>query len=167
MIYVGIDPGKTGAISVIWECSKPTVFPMPILPGKKGKSRNEYDILGIRNHIDSWDMPMFIMVEKSQPMPATMPGGSLANYNRGVSMGWTWLLTGMGISHELVAPRTWQKVMLAGTPGSDTKQKSIIAAQRLFPGVRLTRTERSRKLDDGISDALLIAEYGRRVHGGK
>jgi hypothetical protein len=55
--------------------------------------------------------------------------------------------------------------MLEGTQGDDTKQRSIIAAKRLFPEVSLRRTERSRKDDDGISDAILLAEYGRRIHG--
>jgi hypothetical protein len=41
---------------------------------------------------------------------------------------------------------------------------SIAAAQKLFPGVPLTipGSDKAVKPKDGISDALLIAEYGRR-----
>jgi hypothetical protein len=55
--------------------------------------------------------------------------------------------------------------MLAGTPGEDTKQRSVIAAQRLFPNVSLLPTPRCKKPSDGIADALLIAEWGRRKMG--
>lgn len=48
-------------------------------------------------------------------------------------------------------------------PTRDTKAMSILAAHRLFPGVSLLRTDKCKKPDDGMSDALLIAEYGRRV----
>ena len=51
---------------------------------------------------------------------------------------------------------------IAGTPAGDTKQRSVIAAQRLFPGVSLLPTERSRKASDGLADALLLASYGQR-----
>jgi hypothetical protein len=61
-----------------------------------------------------------------------------------------------------VTARQWQKLMHAGLTGDDIKQKSIIAAKRLFPGVSLKRTERCRKDDHGKADAVLIAEYGRR-----
>ena len=116
-------------------------------------------------------MKLFVTVEKSQPMPPIVKGkpmgGSIANFARGCATGWAWMLTGMDIPYQLVHPRTWQKVMLAGTNGADTKQRSIIAAQRLFPGVSLLRTPRCRKLDSNFSDALLLAAYGMRTHGGE
>jgi len=43
------------------------------------------------------------------------------------------------------------------------KNSSIEVAKRLFPGIDLRRTERSRKDDDGLAEALLMAEYARRT----
>ncbi len=57
--------------------------------------------------------------------------------------------------------------MLRGLPGKDTKTKSILAASRLFPRVDLRRTARSKVAHDGLTDALLIAEFGRRLRTGK
>jgi hypothetical protein len=34
--------------------------------------------------------------------------------------------------------------------------------EKLFPGVDLRATERSRKPSDGLAEALLMAEYARR-----
>ena len=169
MIYVGVDPGLEGAIAVIdSDTMEIEIQPMPII---KGKGRSQYDLVEIKNvlcllpgYADTYPPRIFVTLEKLQPLPPKL-GGGIANYRRGEASGWSWLLTGTSISYQLVAPRVWQKVMLAGTPGADTKQKSIIAAQRLFPGQSLKRTERCKKADDGMSDALLICAYGMRTHG--
>lgn len=169
MIYVGVDPGLSGAIAVIdSDTMEIEIQPMPII---KGTGRSQYDLFEIRNvlcllpgYAETYPPRIFVTIEKSQPLPPRL-GGGIANYRRGEACGWHWLLIGMGISHQLVGPLIWQKVMLAGTSGTDTKQKSIIAAQRLFPGQSLKRTERCRKPDDGMSDALLICAYGMRMQG--
>ncbi len=169
MIYVGVDPGLSGAIAVIdSDTMEIEIQPMPII---KGKGRSQYDLVEIWNvlcrlpgYTDSCPPRIFVTIEKLQPLPPKL-GGGIANYRRGEACGWSWLLIGMGISQQLVSPLVWQKVMLAGTSGTDTKQKSIIAAQRLFPGQSLKRTERCKKPDDGFSDALLICAYGMRIHG--
>jgi len=101
------------------------------------------------------------VIEKSEPMPPKMKGGSVASFHRGVARGWEWMCAGMGIPYLLVAPAQWMRSMHIGTPGADTKQRSILAAQRLFPGANLMRTERARKPDDAFAEALLLAEYGR------
>lgn len=169
MIFTGIDPGKRGGLAFIVSLANGPnwgvvgVDAMPIIPGRK-KSRDEYDLVAIRDWLRRRmeRASIFVTVEKSQPLPPKF-GGGIANYQRGCSTGWAWMLTALSIPYQLVAPRTWQKVMHAGTSGADTKQRSIIAAQRLFPHVDLRRSEKSRKLDDGLADALLLAEYGRRT----
>ena len=175
---IGIDPGKNGALAVLG--LNGAVFetrPMPLIAGAK-KSRPEYDIRSITNYLKGYRADCcLVMVERSQPLsmirnPKGRPGpdafkpGSIAQFNRGVQRGFEWLLTALEIPFQLVAPRSWMKVMHAGAPGDDTKQRSVIAAQRLFPGVDLRRTPRCRKADHGIAEALLLAEFGRRTRNG-
>jgi hypothetical protein len=162
MIYVGVDPGKSGAIARISNATA-DVIPMPVIRGNR-KGRDEYDLTAIRLIIADYH-ECFAMVERSQPMPPKMRG-TIANFQRGVARGWEWLLVGMGISYQMVRPAEWQKEMHAGTSGQNTKQRSIIAAQRLFPEVSLLRTERSKKPDHNLAEALLLAEYGRRKYWG-
>lgn len=170
MIHIGIDPGKEGAIAVLnsdGACIE--VIPTPIIaPTGKGskKGRPEYDLTAARDVLIRWrraaslaGVGLFVTVEKLQPMPM-QKGGTIANFNRGVSLGWAWMLTALGVPCQLVVPRKWQKAMHAGTSGDDTKQKSIAAAKRLFPNVDLKRTARSRTDHDGIAEALLLARYG-------
>lgn len=170
MIVVGVDPGKGGAIALINEMGASSI-PMPVVKAAKG-GRDEYDVVEILSDLrDTVERKgvggrVVVFLEKGQPLPPKM-GGTVANFQRGYARGiFVGILTSLGIPYELVAPRVWQAVMHAGTSGEDLKQRSIVAAQRLFPGVSLLATERSRKPHDGMAEALLIAEWGRRKLAG-
>ena len=182
VIFIGIDPGKKGAIVQIvaghdGDSRVERMEPMPIVSATTGRGKDEYDIGGI-DRLFRELVPMtqtgnaFVVVEKPQPLPPIRTsdgfqlGGSIGNFNRGLQFGFAWMLEALRIPYQLVAPRTWQRVMHEGTPGEDTKQRSILAAQRLFPGVDLRRSPRARKADDGFADALLLAEYARRTKNG-
>ena len=165
MIVIGVDPGLRGGIAMLTKQQIAVgVVPMAIIRAA-GKGRDQYDVPTIVGLFSAAKrkQPTTVYIERLQPLPASIAKGVIANYNRGAAL---WLFIGicsaLEIPYVLVSPRVWQREMLAGTPGSDTKQRSILAAQRLFPGVLLLPTERSRKPSDGLSDALLIAEYGRR-----
>ena len=64
----------------------------------------------------------------------------------------------------VVDSKTLQALESESESGKTTKEQSIIAVQRLFPSVDLLDPTklRSRKLHDGMAEALLIAEWGRR-----
>jgi len=160
VIVVGVDPGKEGAIVRLAADILPLVTTMPVISGAK---RNEYDVRAIRDLLLGCS---HVFAEKLQPMPL-QAGGTIANYNRGYCMGlFIALCTALALPLTLVRPQEWQREMLAGIPGEDTKQRSILAAQCLFPVTSLLPTPRCRKPSDGIADALLIAEWGRRKLGG-
>lgn len=151
---VGVDPGKTGAVAFVGGVfGSVYVWKMPLI---KSKGKSEYDLQTITDDIvlpmDPADTIFF--VEKTQPMPPKF-GGSIANFHRGVGRGWEWMLAGLKIPYYLVAPKTWQKEMLRDVEGTDTKQKSLIQARRLFPSIQIGKHH-------GSSDALLLMEYGRR-----
>lgn len=162
--FVGIDPGVTGALAEIdGEAPHPLIGLTPMLTQKDGKGRDSLDLVSLSAWFKSLRVynPL-LTIEQLQPMPMEK-GGSLANYSRGRSLGvLEAFCIAHGLSYQLVRPQVWQKEMLAGVQGDDTKARSIIAAQRLFPKVNLKRSERSRKPDDGFADALLIAEWTRR-----
>lgn len=167
MRFVGIDPGKAGGFAVIDDggrvvqlCTTPTV-----IAGEGKKAREEYDLPACRELLRALAAagPLFVVVEKGQPMPLEK-GGTIANFNRGVARGWEWMLVALMVPYELVAPRTWQAVLHAGTPGQNMKQRSILAVHRLFPSVSLRRTARCSTDHDGMAEALLLAEWGRRRH---
>jgi hypothetical protein len=178
MLYIGVDPGKLGAIATVDDDGTlRELVPTPMLEGGK-----LFDLAAIaaffRTRADPRrpDRGLFVTVEKLQPLPAFRPrvkgaepepmGGTVANFNRGVAHGWAWMLAAFRIPHELVRPQEWQRAMLAGVPGTDSKERSIAAAKELWPSASFRRTKASRVDASDLADAALIAEWGRRKHLG-
>jgi len=161
--FVGIDPGASGAIVTLRGTEHKSTVPMPTMLNGQGRQVLDLSEIG---RLFRWfgTLRAFLAIEQLQPMPMDK-GGTLANYARGRSLGvLEAFCVAYQIRYQLVRPQVWQKEMLGGVEGQDTKARSIIAARRLFPTVSLLRTKRSKKSDDGIADALLIAEYARRHH---
>lgn len=75
-----------------------------------------------------------------------------------------------GVNPNLIRPKAWQKliwtdedIVLLDNKKKDTKLTSLRACRRIFGNdVDLLATKRSRVPHNGIVDALLIAEAGRR-----
>lgn len=73
------------------------------------------------------------------------------------------MLSAHRIEYTEVTPQKWQAEMLSGIPviqktsgRKDTKKMASLAAQKLFPSLEIP------KKHDGLTDALLLAEWGRR-----
>lgn len=163
MIFIGIDPGLSGGIAFINDLGS-LVFPTPVIGGK------EYDIGEMKKILVNYGMldiraPLFAMIENQISMPGQ---GLTSTLQTGKGFGiWLGLLAGLGIPYQVVAAVQWQRKLFTGVKGNlDTKQKSEVIAKRLFPGVDFRKSERSRVAHDGLTDAILIAEYGRRIHSG-
>lgn len=100
----------------------------------------------------------FCVVEHVNAMPGQ---GVTSCFSFGQNFGFILgLLTAFRIPYELVRPQKWKKEFSC----TSDKNTSIEVAQRLFPGADLRRTQQCRKPHDGIAEALLMAEYARRIH---
>jgi len=156
--YIGIDGGISGALCVIDTVGKlvdKTV--MPILP--IGNGRNEYDCQKIIEFLSMYS-DAIIILEKAQFTPKL---GGIASFSFGKSYGtMIGIIAALKRKHHLIAARTWQKAMLQDTNSEDTKKASMLVAKRLFPEHTFLATERSKKMHSGLTDAALIAEFGRR-----
>lgn len=91
---------------------------------------------------------------------SAMPGqGVTSMFNFGLNFGWIQgLLAAFGIPYQLVRPQRWKKEFSI----TNDKNSSIAVCKRLFPDVPLYRTDRCRKEDDNMAEALLLCEYARR-----
>jgi len=71
-------------------------------------------------------------------------------------------LVGHNVDYELIHPQTWIKRVQSydriRVEGKTTKDRALFVAKQIFKNYDFTE-----KLHDGIVDALLIAEYGRRI----
>ena len=149
MTYIGIDPGVSGALCAITEEGE-IVFRQPF---DEGLFREVLDWLSVDRS--------FCVLEKVSAMPGQ---GVTSMFTFGQNYGYTQgLLRAFQIPFELVTPKVWKREFGL----TSDKASSIETVKRLFPGVNLHRTERSRTDDNNLAEALLMAEYARRKHGGK
>ena len=128
-----------------------------------GKKKNEYDVNGMRDIIEEL-VPQgiaFAVIERIHVMPKM---GKSAAMTFGLGWGlWRMALAFAKIPCQVVSASSWRKEILRGMPGDDPHQKAILAAENLFPNVKLTATDRARKPNSGACDALCLCEYARVV----
>ena len=55
-----------------------------------------------------------------------------------------------------------EEITVTGKSTRDTKAMALVAAKRLFPDAKLTFGDKATKPHDGLVDALLMSEYGKR-----
>jgi len=147
MIYIGVDPGATGAIAAV--NVDEDVLIADFNPG---------EVLRFLEGVVLEDVCRAV-IEKVGSMPKQ---GVSSTFKFGANYGW-WqgVFYCLKIPYELITPQRWQKEIFdSATKGKDRKQMSLEMARRLFP--RQTHML-VRKKDNGRADALLIAEYCRRI----
>ena len=158
-VFIGIDPGKDGALAILGYRETPILIPF---------SETEY--VNQLRRLDPYSQGLFVELNKTvrvvDPFCVVehvnaMPGqGVTSCFSFGRNFGFILgLLTAFRIPYELVRPQKWKKEFSC----TSDKNTSIEVAQRLFPGIDLRRTPKCQKPHDGICEALLMAEYGRRT----
>lgn len=143
MIWMGIDPGKDGALATLDEAGEAHVVP--------------WDPEGYAAILGGVWVPQQVRVCVEHV--GAMPGqGVTSMFHFGENFGFIQgLLTANKLPYELVRPQKWKRAF-----GISDKNESIAVCKRLFPEVDLRRTEKCRKEHDGMAEALLMAEYARR-----
>lgn len=189
MIYIGIDPGKKGAIVILDTAGLTYAVPYEGMD-------TPMELL----HPRTWSP--FAVLEKAT---AGHKQGVTSNFSFGENYGaWRMALHAGKISHQIVTAQTWQKVMIEGKPSPPARLKEIKAGLKywkgandakskalkkekgrlkaehkkaikayaaevavgLFPNVDFHRGPKSGRPHEGVVDAILIAEYARRLKEG-
>jgi len=145
-VYCGIDPGQSGAIAVI-EHNDVGAYPF-----KRLTERDIYDLLCTIK-------PDFTLIERVHAMPKQ---GIASTFKFGQNYGFLRAcMIGTETPFEEVAPGRWQKAMGCGKKCETRTEKKNLTkarAQQLFPHLKITHA---------IADALLIAEYCKRLKTGE
>ena len=190
MIYIGIDPGKKGGIAMIdTRCISPSSIdigkdePEIIIGNYKiflletPLCDNEIDVLSIAVFlktnildymigIDEWEHQCgfsfnegcFCILEKAQPMPKQ---GVTSVFTYGEGYGeLKAMLKFLRIAFQEVRPQVWKKEFNLNTD----KKRSASTCINLFPDIKDKLYGPKGGLKDGIAEALLMAEYGRRIY---
>jgi len=150
---IGIDPGKRGGIAVL------SLLGEVLRLEKMPENLNELIefLESERNGL------LRVFLERQQPMPKQ---GVISMFNLGKHYGEIrGVLIAMNISFEEVVIQRWKRefgLNGRGLKRKERKKKAVERACELFPEVRGTV-----KKHDGLAEALLIAEYGRRLLAGR
>lgn len=182
-LICGIDPGKTGGIAFIKWTGAIEVHKTPIVS-------KEIDWHRFADILRDLDQP-HIFLEHVHAMHGVAANTTFEF--GGAFHGIKALIAAFKLPYTLVTPKVWQAEMWQGvndirkppkkltkkelaikakggtvrTPNAigarDTKAMSLVAARRLFPHVDFKITPKGKSAVNGIVDALLLAEYGRRM----
>lgn len=153
-IVIGIDPGKNGGIA--WFDVEGGYHAVKMPPTE----RDLWELVsGLENYCHEGTPEVTAYVERvggQKPGVCNVTAISKLQYNYGQCR---MAVLAAGYRLEDPTPRTWQKAFgLIRTDKNesdiDKKNRHKAKAQELFPTLKITHA---------ISDALLIAEYGRRM----
>ena len=168
MIYVGVDPGISGAVCVYNSESREIKFhDTPIVTIKSGKTfKNQLDPHAASRILQALDDEdgILVTIEKVSAMPSVVGDdgherrsmGVTSAFNFGMGFGmWIGICAALQLPYELVHPATWKSKLLAGM--AKGKDASRVKAMQLFPQIA---KDLARKKDHGRADALMLAIYG-------
>lgn len=177
IVYVGIDNGLNGAVVAIdQDASFIEYWDTPTLEIKQEKRKGKFTIHRefvtsemnkIVKHIvgagRSFTVFKFFL-EKAQAMPEQ---GLSSTFKTGYGAGlWEGIVSALGVSYDIVPATTWTKHVLKDMPVGETKKRSLLKCQRVFPLLKLTGERGAKLTKDGRSDAALIAYYGWLISRG-
>lgn len=165
-MFIGIDPGNSGAIAIIYEgMGTYDAYPLPVVKYKVGKrNRTMIDIpefiwmFGTMVNNCNGIEPVYVCLERVGARPDQ---GVTSMFNFGFGYG---VLT--GISHcfskdvKSVTPQKWKKTVLSD---DHTKGGAIEYVNNFFPYVNLM-PGRKKVPHDGMADAMCIAQYCKIIN---
>lgn len=153
----GIDGGLSGGIVLLDNGKITCKLVMPTLKLQNGK--RTYDIVEIMNFFHMYE-PHHVYLESAQSMPKQgLVSTFRIGYHYGLMIG---IMEGLKIKYSIVNPRVWQKLMFEGMEKSETKNMSYLKCRELWSNESWLATKRCKIFHDGMCDAAIIAEFGRR-----
>ncbi len=144
---IGIDPGAKGGLALL---TKEGVIEYSLMPNTVHGIVAWFDAA-----INGCQSLPVVVIERAQAMPKQ---GITSAFNYGRHFGtFEAIATCYSLPYHEVRPAAWKKDMGLNAAKID----SIKLCQRLFPSVNLI-PDGCRTAKDGIAEAVLIAEWGRR-----
>jgi hypothetical protein len=160
-IIIGIDNGISGGLVAI-SAHHGLIIAASTMPSQKHRTRNEVDIQAAHSWICSVtnhqpDQATYIIEEPNNSRNASTAYSVAASFHalRGY-------LEAYRADVRRITPQSWQKAMLGKVPAGETKAYALAKAREIWPDETWLATPRSKVPHEGIVDAFLIAEHGRR-----
>jgi len=153
MIIIGVDPGISGAISIVEDKKILEVYDTPtMIDGKKNKRQiNSAQVTNIIKERLSRGKEVVVVVEQVNAMPGQ---GVTSMFNFGQSFGVIkGICAALSLPIHFVRPTKWKKHFNLIKTNKDASRTKVIEA---FPEIS---SKLHRKKDSNRADAILIALY--------
>ena len=153
MIIIGIDPGISGAISIIENKKILEVYDTPtMIDGKKNKKQiNSAQVTNIIKERLDKEKEVVVVVEQVNAMPGQ---GVTSMFNFGQSFGVIkGICAALSLPIYFVRPTKWKKHFNLINTNKDASRTKVIEA---YPEIS---SKLHRKKDSNRADAILIALY--------
>ena len=153
MIIIGIDPGITGAITILENKKVIEVYDMPtMIDGKKNKKQvNGAQVTNIIKERLNVDKDAIVVVEHVNAMPGQ---GVTSMFNFGQSFGIIkGICSALSLPIYFVRPTKWKKHFNLIKTNKDASRTKVI---EVYPEIS---SKLHRKKDSNKADAILIARY--------
>ena len=153
MIIFGIDPGVSGAISVLENKKIIEIFDMPtMIDGKKNKRQiNGSEVTNIIKKRLNDGKEVIVVVEQVNAMPGQ---GVTSMFNFGQSFGVIkGICSALSLPIYFVRPTKWKKHFNLIKTNKDASRTKVI---QTYPEIS---SKLSKKKDSNKADAILIARY--------
>lgn len=170
-VYVGIDPGISGAIAIMNEKRK--IIYLTKLPStkrflqtltKKGNAKSATRTCEAKLHafftkLKKTGARVVVCIEHITPQGGPKAIGlAVALHSMAIAQA---LCFAFGFSYELVDPKIWQAHFYKVPKGTNTKEMSLQSARRRYPEIR-KQLQTGGKQADGYADAAHMADYIRQ-----
>ena len=166
ILSVGIDVGLDGAVAIIGPDLSTQVLCVKTVRVKSGRTYDEAWLVDfVECQLDQGAHFWIEQPPRGSGDPSRLYGVLMLQFGYGL---WRGIIRACGDagSYDTVRPQLWQTSVISKAldkvPG-DTKASSLNASRRLYPDATLRHSTRCTVDNHNMSDALLIAEYGRRV----
>lgn len=145
-VFIGIDPGKSGGIACI-DTEDCICYTEPY---------SDKALIDLCSSTSRKGQNVVCCLEKVGAMPGQ---GVVSMFSFGQSVGYIkGVLESFMIPYQEITPQKWKREFSL----TSDKAKSAEVCRKLFPEVSLLATPRCKKPHDGMTEALLMAEYARR-----
>jgi len=153
MIIFGIDPGISGAISILENKKIIEIYDMPtMIDGKKNKRQvNGSQVANIFKEKIDVNKEISVVVEHVNAMPGQ---GVTSMFNFGQSFGVIkGICSALSLPIHFIRPTKWKKHFNLINTNKDASRTKVI---EIYPEIS---SKLSRKKDANRADAILIARY--------
>lgn len=163
MIYIGIDNGISGGLAAIPDRAGVSPLGYAKMPIQRSRKGNEIDVRALHlwlTEITCGNLSNAVyLIEEPAGSKSAKAGVSMAGSFHAIRG----FFDAKFLRYERVTHQRWQKAMLPGCKAGDTKARALECARRLWPEETFLASPLCKVPNDGIVDALLIAEWGRRA----